>query len=637
MAHTHTQRLREDGRMSSSSSIDSLATNSSESEAGLLGNLTSSISDHHSRHEHTPETRSTKPFSNSQILENAKLGVETSRVNGKGHDEHRRASIPVHLEKVKNGGRGSYLLRMDDDLRKLLSQSRSAAGADGKKRRAKFTDLVFTKRFTTFDRQNPEASGSPFHGFYILFWMSIGMLMVKDAATSYRNEGRIFGIDILSIMFMPNKLIDCLLTDAIAFYGTSLWCVPLQKAINKGYIKWDRAGWILQILWQGFFMWAIIQYTLYKEWSWIQTVYIVLHAHVMLMKQHSYAFYNGHLSGVFNRRNLLRGKLQELHCLHSSVLDKNPAQRHHHRSESGTSTDSGVGLGNVSYNGINQVLNAETEEMDSEQLEDFEKTLAGEIEGCDVELTSRVSGGKPVQYPNNLTWWNYLEYLHFPTVVYELEYPRQDSINWHYVAEKVFAIFGVLGIMILVSQHYMWPVVMKANAMSSWPIEERLKEIPWMFADLLFPFLVEYLMTWYLIWELILNILGELTLFSDRGFYGDWWNSTGWDVFARDWNKPVHNFLRRHVYHTSISSLHVSKKVAALITFLISAIFHELVMWAVFKKVRGYLMFSSMLQIPLSAFAHTKLMRDRKTLGNTLFWIGLYIGPSLICTMYLMV
>lgn len=33
-------------------------------------------------------------------------------------------------------------------------------------------------------------------------------------------------------------------------------------------------------------------------------------------------------------------------------------------------------------------------------------------------------------------------------------------------------------------------------------------------------------MTWYLIWELILNLLGELTLFADRGFYGDWWNST---------------------------------------------------------------------------------------------------------------
>lgn len=55
------------------------------------------------------------------------------------------------------------------------------------------------------------------------------------------------------------------------------------------------------------------------------------------------------------------------------------------------------------------------------------------------------------------------------------------------------AVFGVFGIMIIVSQHYMWPVVMRANEMRERPIEERLKEIPWMFMDLLFPFLVEYL------------------------------------------------------------------------------------------------------------------------------------------------
>lgn len=98
------------------------------------------------------------------------------------------------------------------------------------------------------------------------------MLVLKDAANSYRREGRIFGIDILSIMFQPNRLIDCLLTDAIVFYGTSLWCVPLQKAANKGYIEWDKEGWVLQVVWQGLYMWAIIEYTLYKEWSWIQTV-----------------------------------------------------------------------------------------------------------------------------------------------------------------------------------------------------------------------------------------------------------------------------------------------------------------------------------------------------------------------------
>lgn len=52
--------------------------------------------------------------------------------------------------------------------------------------------------------------------------------------------------------------------------------------------------------------------------------------------------------------------------------------------------------------------------------------------------------------------------------------------------------------MVLVSQRYVWPVVMKANAMSSWSTEERLKEIPWVFADLLFPFLVEYLVCKFL-------------------------------------------------------------------------------------------------------------------------------------------
>lgn len=62
--------------------------------------------------------------------------------NEKGlHNIAKTASIPVRLEKVKNGGKGSYMLRMDDDLRQLLSQSRSAGGVNGKKGRAKFTDV----------------------------------------------------------------------------------------------------------------------------------------------------------------------------------------------------------------------------------------------------------------------------------------------------------------------------------------------------------------------------------------------------------------------------------------------------------------------------------------------------------------
>lgn len=57
-----------------------------------------------------------------------------------------------------------------------------------------------------------------------------------------------------------------------------------------------------------------------------------------------------------------------------------------------------------------------------------------------------------------------------------------------------------------------------------------------------------WIQAWYVIWECILNLLAEVTYFADRGFYADWWNSVSWDQFARDWNRPVHNFLLRHVY-----------------------------------------------------------------------------------------
>lgn len=74
--------------------------------------------------------------------------------------------------------------------------------------------------------------------------------------------------------------------------------------------------------------------------------------------------------------------------------------------------------------------------------------------------------------------------------------------------------------------------------------------------------------------------------FADRQFYEDWWNSTSWDEFARKWNKPVHSFLLRHVYASSISYHGMSKPSAAMVTFFLSALLHELVMAIVTKKIR---------------------------------------------------
>lgn len=83
------------------------------------------------------------------------------------------------------------------------------------------------------------------------------------------------------------------------------------------------------------------------------------------------------------------------------------------------------------------------------------------------------------------------------------------------------------------------------------------------------------------------------------------------------------------------AAVRVNKHTATLFTFFLSALVHELVMWCIFKKLRGYLLFMQMLQLPLVQLSRTKWMKGRKTLGNINFWLGIFTGPSVLCSLYL--
>jgi len=297
------------------------------------------------------------------------------------------------------------------------------------------------------------------------------------------------------------------------------------------------------------------------------------------------------------------------------------------------------------------------EGLDEDQLESFSRAIKTEIAFLTTELSGKCTASSQNHYPNNLTIANWADWTCLPTLVYELEYPRQEFINWWYVAEKTAATFGVIWVMMVVSQAYIYPSVAATVRMkeAGMTLDQRWQEFPWVVSDMLFPLLLEQLMTWYVLWECILNVLAELTRFADRGFYGDWWNSVSWDQYARDWNRyylstplsekaaltieyrPVHNFLLRHVYHSSISALHLNKQTATFVTFFLSACVHELVMLCIFKKVRGYLFCMQLLQIPLAAMSRTKLLKGRTVLGNLIFWFGLFVGPSFITALYLIV
>lgn len=102
-----------------------------------------------------------------------------------------------------------------------------------------------------------------------------------------------------------------------------------------------------------------------------------------------------------------------------------------------------------------------------------------------------------------------------------------------------------------------------------------------------------------------------------------------------------------------MDGLQLSRMSAAFVTFLLSALCHELVMAVVSKKLRPYLFLmqvshpifaicvdattgprrlpiGQMAQLPLIALGKVPIVRRNKTIGNIVFWLGLMLGFPLL-------
>lgn len=113
------------------------------------------------------------------------------------------------------------------------------------KRRSKFSDLVFTRQFTAFDRLNSEYADSPFHGFYNLFWLCTAVFMIRLAAQNWAVYGNILGSNEILGLMLRRDLLVLGLSDGVLFITTGFgWA--LQKLVQKEYITWDKEGWIIQ-------------------------------------------------------------------------------------------------------------------------------------------------------------------------------------------------------------------------------------------------------------------------------------------------------------------------------------------------------------------------------------------------------
>lgn len=394
-----------------------------------------------------------------------------------------------------------------------------------------------------------------------------------------------------------------------AMVASASGVLPLQKAVRKTAAAssgtWARGGMALQSLYQVVWLAFWIAAPFVLDWPWTSQVFLLLHTMVILMKMHSYAFYNGHLSETEKR-------LQELD--NPSTASRAPAYLYP------TADNPGGTLVSPTRPGHSAGSGGDKDEED-EEIANLREDLAR-------ELTSPMGN---ITYPKNLTWANYVDFLFCPTLCYEIEYPRTERIDWQNLISKIVAVFGCIFLLTIISEEFILPILQTSSArlhQGTLTRAEGLLLLAETISWLLFPFMLTFLLVFLVIFEYVLGAFAEMTHFADRHFYADWWNSTDWMEFSREWNVPVYSFLRRHVY--SASRPRYGRAHATVLTFLVSAIGHEIVMACITKKIRGYGFVCQMLQLPIVMLQRTRWVRGKETLNNVCFWFSMIMGLSLV-------
>jgi hypothetical protein len=250
-----------------------------------------------------------------------------------------------------------------------------------------------------------------------------------------------------------------------------------------------------------------------------------------------------------------------------------------------------------------------------------------------------------VAFPNNVNLKDFILFSFAPVLCYEPNYPRTQSVRLWYLAEKLFLSAGLVVAGVYMHSHYVLPVIAKIHEM-----DEITAAV-----QLLGPLTALMLVSFFVIFECILNAFAEFTRFGDRAFYEDWWNATTfleWNrynthdcmhvlcdvcssisVVCRKWNRPVHTFLLRHIYLDVMRQYGASASTALYATFLVSIVLHEVVVWGITGRSMPWLGLFSLLQFPLGSIQRIRWIKGKR-LGNMILWIGLTVGITLITVLY---
>ncbi|KAG6836995.1 hypothetical protein H0H93_016699 [Arthromyces matolae] len=424
--------------------------------------------------------------------------------------------------------------------------------------------ITFAPRKSHFDTTNESSGTNEFRGFFSLFWISIFIFTVRVYVRGIESSGR--PLNLAFATMFSQDLVTLAITDAVLVLSTSL-CVPFALALQKRWINYYWTGLVIQHIFQTSILCAAITWTFNRlalttsrpVGSIYETFQEMALGPVMIMKMHSYMTVNGQLQRTSVHRETVLRELRQaadsaggwdaatrdakVHLLEAEAASTgaqtpeitpsptpNPGTPNVPEGSTSTYTDTATANalrrrlakvskateGDISITDIPTVITSEaqtnhlheTHVLASHPDEKIAE-LAREYSDLQSELTS--PGPLYVTWPNNITWKNFALYQLIPTLVYELEYPRTEKIRPIYVFEKTVATFGTFALLYTVTETFILPYTPTSNSSILRPL-----------LDLALPFMMAYLLLFYIVFECICNAFAELSCFADRQFYEDW-------------------------------------------------------------------------------------------------------------------
>jgi hypothetical protein len=245
------------------------------------------------------------------------------------------------------------------------------------------------------------------------------------------------------------------------------------------------------------------------------------------------------------------------------------------------------------------------------------------IANVDAVLDDDESDPNLLIYPSNLTLSNFLYFLSCPSLVYEVSFPKTNSIRWTYF----FSLVGQAAATFFIEYLFFSESLM--------PVFENAQQLPYHRAviKLSLTAILMWLLSFYGIFHCILGMIAELTRFADREFYLDWWNAQSFDQWWRRWNRPVYKWMLRHIYTDSMHTVRFNKGTATFAVFLTSAVLHEYVIAVGFRVLRPILSTTMLIQIGIIYITKLPALQGTQ-LGNLVMWLSLIVGQPMIWILY---